>query len=335
MFVGYADALGRDLERGRDGLGRIDRCPAGAAIMAGTSVDIDRARLAELLGFPGLAENTFDAVLAQDALLETMWVLAITSADVARLAEDLMILSSTEIAIASVPDRYSGTSSIAVHKRNPYAPQLMKGAGAEAIGSLMTAFMIEKGPTGMPMQDRAYALRAVWAGFDDLERGLRWAGDIVAHLGVDTAQAERLADRYWATSTDVATMLVDRVGLPWRTAHQIVGAFVRDLQRRGVEPAQATVADLQQAATDVAGESVPITQADIDDALRARSFVARRTLVGGPAPSEVARQIDDRLRRIDEDASWLASVEGRIRAADTRLDEAVDGWIGPAPVAPR
>ncbi len=327
IMVAYAEALGRDFDRLSAALARADRCPAGAAIMAGTSMPIDRERVARLLGFGAVDLNTYDAVLAQDVLLEGLWAVAMTAADLARISEDLMFLSSTEIAVVAIPDRFSGTSSIAAHKRNPYAPQVIKGGGAAAVGALVSGFMVEKGPTGMAIQDRAYTLKALWSGIDDLERHLRWTSQIVDGLEVDADTARRLVETHWATTTDVAALLVDAHDLPWRTAHQIVGTFVRELRARGAGPADARPEDLADAATAVIGAPISVSAADLRDALSAGAFVRRRAFPGGPAPAAVethVRALDEILER---DRATADTERQRMQEADDMLDSAVRACI--------
>lgn len=327
VFAGYAAALARDGERLLAAAVRADRCPAGAAIMAGSSIPIDRDRVASLLGFGAVDLNTYDAVLAQDVLIESLWAIAMTATDLARISEDLMFLSSTEIGIVAVPDRYSGTSSIAAHKRNPYGTQVIKGGGAAAVGNLVTAFMVEKGPTGMAMQDRAYTLKALWAGIDDLKRHLRWTAEIIDGLEVDTGAALDLAESHWATSTDVAALLVESYGLPWRAAHQIVGLFVREVQGRGLGPRDAQPADLAAASAEVTGSPIEVTTEELADALSARGFVRRRAGPGGPAPEAVRTHVAALREALERDAETIHHQVQRLRDADEALAAAVAARI--------
>jgi argininosuccinate lyase len=295
--------------------------------MSGTSMPISRERVAQLLGFGAVDLNTYDAVLAQDALLEGLWAVAMTAADLARISEDLMFLSSTEIAVVAVPDRFSGTSSIAAHKRNPYAPQVIKGGGAAAVGALVGGFMVEKGPTGMAMQDRAYTLKALWSGLDDLERHLRWTRQIIDGLEIDTDAARRLVESHWATTTDVAALLVEAHDLPWRTAHQIVGTFVRELRARGAGPADARPEDLADAATEVTGSPISVSADDLRDALSARAFVRRRAFPGGPGPDAVEAHVRSLAEVLERDRARADSERRRLTVADDALAAAVQACI--------
>ena len=334
ILVAYAEALGRDFERLVAVFARADRSPAGAAIMAGTSMPIDRGRVAALLGFAAVDLNTYDAVLAQDVLLEALWAIAMTAADLARISEDLMFLSSTEIAIVAVPDRFSGTSSIAAHKRNPYAPQVIKGGGAAAVGALVNGFMVEKGPTGMAIQDRSYTLKALWSGLDDLERHLRWTGQIIERLEVDRDTARRLVESHWATTTDVSGLLVEVHNLPWRTAHQIVGTFVRDLRERGAGPADARPEDLAEAARQVTGSPLWVTPDALRDSLSAAAFVGRRAFAGGPAPTAVEAHVRDLDAALERDRRIVDERRRLLQVADDDLTAAVEACIqlGGSPV---
>src|SRR5205823_12654604 len=123
---------------------------------------LSRQRASELLGFDRPAANAFDAILSHDTLLDSFCVLAILNGDLARWADDLLLWSSSEFAMVEVPDRFCGTSSIMMQKKNPYAPQYIKGLGAASLGGLVTAFLVERGPTGLPILDRQYSTDALW-----------------------------------------------------------------------------------------------------------------------------------------------------------------------------
>src|SRR5262249_2389522 len=132
---------------------------------------------------------------------------------------------------------------------------------------------------------------------------------------------------HWATATDLASALVRKNDLPWRTAHQIVGILVRLCEERGLGPADVTPTLLDEAA--VAYHEIPakLTQAEIDQALDAENFIASRTLQGGPAPKESLRQADLFERLLTEDESNLKSIEQRLAESQNKLRNAVDALI--------
>ena len=159
--------------------------PAGAAIMTGSNFPINRLRTAELMGFIAPLKNTHDAILSSDDLLEGAAVLAILNASLGRWAEDIILWFTSEFRFIDIPDRFCGTSSIMPQKRNPVSMGLIKGAFANAVGSLVTGFMAEKDPTGFPV-DHRYQTDALWQTSDNSIRNLRWLQDLIPNMKVNT-----------------------------------------------------------------------------------------------------------------------------------------------------
>jgi len=113
------DAFQRNLQRLIECYVRVNCCPMGAAALATTSFPINRERIAELLGFDEVLENSIDAVGSRDFILETLGILSIIAIDISRLAEDLIIWSTPEFDLIELPDEFCSTSSIMPHKKEP------------------------------------------------------------------------------------------------------------------------------------------------------------------------------------------------------------------------
>lgn len=333
LAVSYESALARNFERADQAYGRVNISPAGAAIMAGSDFAIDRRRTAALMGFDDIVLNTHDAIGGHDHTLETFWVVTIISADLGRIAEDVMFLASNEIGLIRVPDRYSGTSSIAPQKRNPYAPQFVKGGAASAVGGLMTALTIEKGPTLLAMLERSYTTKALWAAADDAVRHLGWMADLLATMEVRAELARERAGAYWAQATDIAGALVRETGIPWRAAHQVVGLLVGRCKTEGISPDQVTSALVDEVAETLLGRSLNLSEATLADALDPRHFVEARTLVGGPAPGAVEEQIDMERSHLAADGDRLAARHRALRDAAQGLEAAIDSVLQSEPVS--
>jgi argininosuccinate lyase len=327
QLLAWALALGRDVARARSAFERVNLSPAGAVIMTGSNFPLNRHRTAELLGFDEPELNTFDAIQAHDDGLEVAAVLAIHGHTMARINEDLMLWSTNEFGMIDVPDRFCGTSSIMMQKKNPSATQEIKGAGADAVGALMTAFMVEKGPTGMAVIDRRYASDGTERAFDHALRDLGWMIEMVPELIVDTELMRRRSGMFWAQATDVAGALVRELGMNWRSAHQIVGILVRYTYERGLTPQQVTTALLDEAAMEYFGEPVGLSEDALLAALDPAHFVRTRTLFGGPAPDEVRRRLPDYHAGLDHDRQWLTERQEQQRHAEALLEAAVDGYV--------
>jgi argininosuccinate lyase len=328
QLAAWAATIERDFARAIEAYGRINVSPAGAAIMTGSDFPVNRARTSELLGFDRPAANAYDAIMSQDTLLDSFCVLAMLNSDVARWADDLLLYNTSEYAFVDIPDRFCGTSSILMQTRSPYAPQLMKGLAASSVGGLVTAFLVEKSPTGLALMDRQYSADALWRLHRDTLRDLRWWRSMLPALRWNRERMAEMAGLHWAQATDVAGALVRERGLPWRTAHQIVGILVRLAEERGLRPADTTTDLLDEAAVEYHGEPAGLSPEALSAALDPRHFVEARDLYGGPAPAEARRRIADMRSALERDEGARSAAAEQVDGAARELEAAIDALIG-------
>lgn len=330
QLASWAFTLERHFERAVQAFDRINMSPTGAAIMTGSNFAINRERTAELLGFHAPIENTFDAILNHDRFLEAFTVLALLNIDVARWADDLTLWSTAEFSFVEIPDRYCGTSSIMMQKKNPYTTGAIKGLGAASVGAMMTAFTVERAPTGIPMGERSYSSSALWDTFDGTIRNLNWFSDMLPDLEWKKDRMEDYAGRYWAQATDIAGALVSEKGMPWRTAHQIVGIVVRLGLERRIDPRDISTDLINEAAQLYMEEDVNLSEEALQRSLDPRNFVTARTITGGPAPTAVKSQLRVCAARIDSHRKEFDTRKQLVVDADTNLEAAIDALIGNA-----
>jgi len=330
LLLSWATTLARDFDRLHGAFRRVNQSAAGAAIMVGSDFPVNRARTAELLGFDGVHENAADAILelTADDSLDVSAVLAVLYHSMAKWADDLILFSTSEFHFFDIPDRFCNTSSIMMQKKNVIGPAEVKGAAAEALGCVVTSYHALKGPTGLPITERYYALDMVWRVAQNCVRDLDWFCELLPALQVRRENMREEAWRHWATATDLAGALVRERALPWRTAHQIVGILVRLCEERGLGPADVTPALLDEAAGAYHGRPAGLDAAAIRQALDPARFIAARTLHGGPAPAESLRQADLFARGLADDERTVAAIEARLAEAARKLEAAIDSLIG-------
>lgn len=326
-LIGSAAVLERDFERGLALYRRTNQSPAGAAIMTGSDFPLSRHRTSDLLGFDRPIRNTFDAIQSGDVTLDAFCFLAVLNNSLGRWADDVVLWASAEFGIVDIPDRFCGTSSIMMQKKNPYGPQYVKGIASLSLGALVVGFHVDKGPTGWPALERQYAGEMLWRLFEDTARDLAWWRQLLPEVRWDTALMRRRAGEFWAQATDIAGALVRHKGLPWRTAHQIVGILVRRGEERGFGPNDVTPALLDEASVEYMGAPVGLSEAHLREALDPEHFVRTRTLYGGPAPEEALRQIEEFRAALRRDAEELASARRRVEEARAELEAAVDALL--------
>lgn len=327
MILSWASVLERDMDRLRLCFTHMNRSPAGAAILTGSDFELDRHRVGALLGFDGVEKNTFDAILCHDNLFETASTLATLHMNLGRWCEDLMLYNTSEFGMIDFPDRFCGTSSIMMQKKNAYAPQYVKGAAAESVGGLMTAYLVEKDPTSIPILDRAYSREAIGRSLRNIVRDIGWMNEFMPELDLRTDLMKERAGMFWAQATDVAGALVREKGMNWRSAHQIVGILVRLCEERGIAPLETTVELLDEAAMLYHEKPAGLDEKVLRTALDPTLAVHRRTLYGGPAPSEVAARLEEYRSILAADRARFEAQRKSVEDGRKLLEEAIDAII--------
>ena len=326
-FLSWASALERDFQRADATYQRVNQSPAGSAILTGSNFPLNRRRTAQLMGFDGVIKNTHDAILNLDVALDSLFCVAMIGLDLSRWASDLNFWFTSEARYIDIPDRFCGTSSIMMQKKNPHALEHIRASLAESMGDLVTGFAVLKAGSGEVNTDRQYMYDALWRSVDLAVRNLRWFAQLLPGLEPKKERMREMAGSHWAQATDVAGALVKENGLPWRSAHQIVGIMVRLSHERGIKPLDATPELLDEAAVEYSGEPVGLSGATLEKALDPVEFVKGRTLYGGPAPEECRRRLVDFHAQLSEDQASVQDKERRLDAAVQELERAIDALL--------
>lgn len=331
VLLAWEGGLARSFARALDAHARVNLSPAGSGNMAGSDAPLDRERLAELLGFDGVLDNTYDAIQHNDHALECLSVLAMLASLISRWAQDLYLYAQQEVAILEVPDRFCGTSSLMPQKKNPRLIEYLQGASASALGGLVTALMVEKTPSGGALVERNLFVEALERGFLEAGRNIAWLALAVSESEWDVPRMRELAGAHWATASTLAGELVRTRGLAWRTAHGIVGTAVRLAVERGVTSSELTPALLDEAAESYRGEAVGLSAESIARALDPVTAASRHSLLGGPAPEESERVLGVRRAALQADRDRFAPLVVRAESMEQSLAAAFDALVGEAP----
>ncbi|MFP4437336.1 MAG: argininosuccinate lyase [Chloroflexaceae bacterium] len=286
--LAYVEMLERDRMRLEDATSRIRVLPLGSGALAGNSLGIDRPALAAALSSPdrypffdGITTNSLDAVSDRDFVAELLFDCALIGVHLSRLAEDLVLYSSSEFGFIELADEYSTGSSLMPQKKNPDSMELLRGKSGRLIGNLVTLLTVLKGTPLAYNKDMQEDKEPFFDSFDTLDLGLRVAAAAVATL---QANPKRMAAALDAAmlATDLADELVRR-GVPFREAHGKVGRLVRRALELGIGLHQLPL------------EEYRAVQPDLDATVYAlfdfAQSVARKASVGGTAPERVKEQV--------------------------------------------
>jgi argininosuccinate lyase len=281
-LLAYVEMFERDHERLQEVRRRVNRLPLGAAALAGTTFPIDRAFVAERLGFEAIAENSLDAVSDRDFAIEFSAAAALLMVHVSRLAEELVLWMSPRYGFIRLPDRFTTGSSIMPQKKNPDVAELARGKSARVVGHLMALLVLMKGQPLAYNKDNQEDKEPLFDTVDTVLDTLRAFVEMVPGIEVDAAAMRQAAAEGYSTATDLADYLV-RKGLPFREAHETVARAVKLAAGRGVDLAALTGVELKSFSG--------LIDDDVRKLLTLDGSVAARDHPGGTAPAQVRRQI--------------------------------------------
>ncbi len=292
----HAWPLVRDLERLRDWRGRARVSPYGGGALAGSSLGLDPALVAERLGLGRPAENSIDATSSRDVVAEFAFVAAQIGIDLSRLAEEIILWNTRELGFVALDDGYSTGSSIMPQKKNPDIAELARGKAGRLVGNLAGLLTTLKGLPLAYNRDLQEDKEPVFDSVSTLETVLPAFAGMVATLRFDTDRMRELAPQGFSLATDVADWLV-RQGVPFRDAHEIAGALVRACEERGI--------GLEDASDELLAEVSPHLVPAVRDVLTIEGSVGSRAGAGGTAPERVAEQRAELIARAQSAAHAL------------------------------
>ncbi len=278
-LLAYVEMVGRDRGRFQDCRKRLNECPLGAAALAGTSFPIDRHATAAALGFDRPMPNSLDAVSARDFAIEFLAAGSICAMHLSRLAEEIVIWCSAPFGFVRLSDAFTTGSSIMPQKRNPDAAELVRAKAGRVIGALNGLLVVMKGLPLAYAKDMQEDKEPTFAAADALMLSVAAMTGMVADLRPDPERMRAAAAEGYTTATDLA----DRLGLPFREAHHVTGAIVREAEARGL-PLDALPLEAMRAIDE------RITD-EVAEVLSVDRSVASRTSYGGTAPVRVREAV--------------------------------------------
>ncbi|EPQ76252.1 argininosuccinate lyase [Mycobacterium marinum] len=281
-LLAHAHPLLRDVERIVDFDKRAAVSPYGSGALAGSSLGLDPDAIAADLGFTTAADNSVDATASRDFAAEAAFIFAMIAVDLSRLAEDIIIWSSTEFGYVTLHDSWSTGSSIMPQKKNPDIAELARGKSGRLIGNLTGLLATLKAQPLAYNRDLQEDKEPVFDSVVQLELLLPAMAGLVGSLTFDVERMAALAPAGYTLATDVAEWLV-RQGVPFRSAHEAAGVAVRTAEERSV--------GLEELTDDELAAINPELTPQVRDVLTIEGSVSARDSRGGTAPKRVAEQL--------------------------------------------
>lgn len=317
-LLAHASALLRDIERVNGAYGRTNLNPLGAAAFASTGFPIDRKRTTELLGFDGTLANSMDAVSTRDFMIESMSSFSNLMTSLSRMAEELILWSTSEFDLIELDDSYSSTSSIMPQKKNPDIAELMRAKTGTANGALVSVLTICKALPYSYNRDLQEATPHLWRSADAVRSSVRMARGMISTMKVKKENMKLLSEKGFMTATELADTIVRTTGIPFRTAHHIVGAVARSGKTPSLPDLDAISMKLIHEKLSARG----LSEKDITEALDPAANIRKRAITGGPAPKETKRQLVAIRKKLGSVAGDIRGIRKKVNAASEKLEKA-------------
>lgn len=291
-LMAYFQQFKRDIERLQGCYERLEYCPLGACALAGTTLPINRQLTAKLLGFSKVSENAMDTVADRDFAVEFLSFAALCMAHLSRFSEEYILWNSQEFSFIDIDDGFCTGSSIMPQKKNPDIPELIRGKTGRVYGNLMSMLTVIK---GLPMsfnKDFQEDKEALFDTVKTLKNCIRIFDSMLQNTKFKYDEIEKHMHRGFLNATDVAEIMVSQ-GIPFRTAHELVGAMVKYCEVKGLELENIKHEDLPSIDPRLEG----IVFGNLDN----YTCVLKRSSFGGTSPIDVERQIAVAKAFLDRD----------------------------------
>ncbi|MBI1760113.1 MAG: argininosuccinate lyase [Acidobacteria bacterium] len=319
--------IGRDLTRLQAAFVTVNRNPLGACAITTTGFPINRDLTAELLGFEGLAENSYGAVAAVDYLLEAVAALAVNALNLGKFTQDLLLWATQEFSFLTLNDAYVQTSSIMPQKRNPVALEhvrILLSRAASQAQAVMTC--THNTPFGDINDSEDPLQPLVHRSFADAKRAVKLLAGAIGALEIDVAGLRQKAAESFLTMTELADTLVRAEGLGFKQAHRLTAQTAKRLPNHRA-PHTLIVETLQAVALELLGRALKTAPAKLLEALSPEGFVNIRTVSGGPAPSTVTEFLDRQTQTHQQVQRWLNGQQKSLRALPLKLARAKKSFL--------
>src|SRR5256714_4192361 len=281
--LAYFEMLTRDRERLAEVRKRVNILPLGAAALAGTSYRIDREAVARALGFDEISRNSLDAVSDRDFCIEFTSAASLIMMHLSRLAEDIILYSTTEFGFVELSDAVATGSSLMPQKKNPDSMELVRGKAGRVFGHLLGLLTMMKGLPLAYNKDMQEDKEAIFDTVETVTNCLSVTAIVLRNLRVNESRALEAATHGYLNATELADYLA-RKGMPFREAHKTVGRVVVHAIDRNCE--------LNNLPLDEFKSFCDLIEKDVFQCLTLENTLATKSQLGGTARGRVAMELE-------------------------------------------
>ncbi|NWB26955.1 argininosuccinate lyase [Pseudomonas gingeri] len=327
-LLAFSAVFDRDAERLRQAYARLNLSPLGSGALGTSSFPVDRKQLAELLGFDGPVENSYDAAQlgALDTGMELTGICSNAATTIGSLVQDMHTQYHQPYPWIMITEgRLTGTSSIMPQKRNPYGLNLLRLQASDVVGGAMTyQFEAHNVTPGMPDYKRDQVEKTL----DLTASSFQMLADLMSNLQIDKARALQEIDADYSTTTELADILQRESNVPFRVGHHFASDLVTYGRTNKMKPADIPFAEVQKIygealkAFDMQNVQFPLTQAQFRKSLTAQNMIESSKGLGGPQRAEVDRMLAAEQASLGADENWVKEQKQKLATASANLDKA-------------
>jgi len=281
-LLAYVSMLDRDKRRLKDCRKRTDVMGLGCCALAGTPLPIDRSITAKELSFPEISRNSIDAVSDRDFILEFLSVVSILGTHLSRLAEELVLWTSSEFDFVTLPDSFCTGSSIMPQKKNPDMAELVRGKTGRLNGNLIALLTTMKGLPLTYNRDMQEDKEPLFDSIDTVNGMLTVCTGMIENISFNKKRLSKSASENFILATEIADYLVIKK-LPFRSAHEIVGKIVAYCLSEKKDFPELTIDEWKKFSG--------LFESDILDILTVKSSIERKKSYGGTSVHQVEQQL--------------------------------------------
>ncbi len=289
-LLAYFEMFLRDITRLNDCYARTDVMPLGSGALATSTYPLDRQSVAEELGFAAISRNSLDAVSDRDFCIEFCSCASMAMMHLSRFCEELILWSSDEFRFVEMDDAYSTGSSIMPQKKNPDVAELIRGKTGRVYGDLLALLSMMKSLPLAYNKDMQEDKEATFDAVDTLLACTDMFTRMFTTLRFRTENMHAGAGKGFTNATDAADYLVKK-GMPFRSAHAVIGALVLDCIKHNKALTDLSLAELQQYSE--------LFGPDVFEAVSLEACVDGRALPGGPAPAATRAHLAEAAKLLE------------------------------------
>jgi argininosuccinate lyase len=329
-LLAFEAAFDRDGQRIRELYQRLNLSPMGTAVLANSAYPLNRERLAELLGFDGVRENSLDSsqVSTYDIPIEAANIASSSAIRVGAMIGDIHTQYHQIRPWLLLDEEKTYTSSAMPQKRNPGLLMRARENASDVVGLAQSVTLRAHNVT-TGMTDYKFAFDSLGV-FDSTKEMFAAVDAVLDALQVNQQRAREELENEWITSMELADTLERTQKVPFRIGHSFASLIVEQARSEGLTPKTFPYADAQKLYTKAADKyqwkqnTLPLDEATFRAALSPENMVNTRKGTGGPQPQEVKRMLAEAHKNLDADQAWLRERRDKLTQAEGNLDRAFE-----------